>query len=258
LAFRERPYRAVLVLALLPAFALPWLSPDHAGIYAAGAAWSVGWSAIYLRLLERHRARQAILASKLAGFVAKDRIAVLAANPGRRKATPDAGPVTVMSIELIGASGEIGGAGTVRNLPLAQGFEQLKDTLQRIADTVHAHGGVVDRSMGDGVIAVFGYPLCDQADTHDHASQTVNAAVALQQRSVDYITQISVGDKHKAVFPLRIGLHSGGVALLVVHSTHTAPATLTHSQRLIASSSPHSPSKVANHPLASHQCLILV
>ncbi|GBU26807.1 adenylate cyclase [Treponema sp. R8-4-B8] len=54
----------------------------------------------------------------------------------------------------------------------------LNDYLENMADILFAHGGTVDKYMGDGIIAFFGDPL----ETPDHCERCLQAAIAMQKR----------------------------------------------------------------------------
>jgi class 3 adenylate cyclase/CHASE2 domain-containing sensor protein len=75
--------------------------------------------------------------------------------------------------------------------------------LTAMTDIIEAHGGFVDKYIGDAIVAVFGAPL----DDPDHAAHAVRAALACRARLEEL-------DRHAAAFQgqklsARIGLNSG-------------------------------------------------
>jgi adenylate cyclase len=75
--------------------------------------------------------------------------------------------------------------------------------LTAMTDIIEAHGGFVDKYIGDAIVAVFGAPL----DDPDHAAHAVRAALACRARLEEL-------DRHAAAFKgqklsARIGLNSG-------------------------------------------------
>jgi adenylate cyclase len=56
--------------------------------------------------------------------------------------------------------------------------EFLNTYLSAVTDTIEAHGGFVDKYIGDAVVGVFGAPL----DDPDHARHAIAAALACQKR----------------------------------------------------------------------------
>jgi class 3 adenylate cyclase len=75
--------------------------------------------------------------------------------------------------------------------------------LTAMTDIIEAHGGFVDKYIGDAIVAVFGAPL----DDPNHAAHAVRAALACRARLEEL-------DRHAAAFKgqklsARIGLNSG-------------------------------------------------
>jgi adenylate cyclase len=54
----------------------------------------------------------------------------------------------------------------------------LSDYLESMAEILFAHGGTVDKFMGDGILAFFGDPF----DMPDHTERCIRAAIAMQKR----------------------------------------------------------------------------
>ncbi|MCX6110679.1 MAG: adenylate/guanylate cyclase domain-containing protein, partial [Proteobacteria bacterium] len=91
--------------------------------------------------------------------------------------------------------------------PNAQVLRDLSRQIGAIHTAVEAHHGVVDRSLGDGVLAVFGYE--NKRALPLHARDAFDAAVAIQAAAVD-----AANDHHsedRLVFPLRIGINTAPV-----------------------------------------------
>jgi adenylate cyclase len=79
----------------------------------------------------------------------------------------------------------------------------MNEYLSAMTDTIEAHGGFVDKYIGDAIVAVFGAPL----DDPDHAANAVRAALgcAAQLRELDRTTAAFQGRTVRQ----RIGLNSG-------------------------------------------------
>ncbi len=79
----------------------------------------------------------------------------------------------------------------------------LNNYLSMMTGIIEAHGGFVDKYIGDAVVAVFGAPLGDP----DHAAQAVSAALACQARLADLPGGFGLpGD---IAVTTRIGINSG-------------------------------------------------
>jgi len=81
----------------------------------------------------------------------------------------------------------------------------LAPLLKSMMDSVHQYDGFVNRTVGDGIMALFGAPLANE----DHALLACQAAVALRTKVRDVAA--GIGEKVE----LRIGIHSGEV---LIHS----------------------------------------
>jgi adenylate cyclase len=85
--------------------------------------------------------------------------------------------------------------------------ENLNEYFTLACDLVLAHGGMLDKYIGDAIMAVFGAPL--QSDKH--ALNACLAALEVQDQLKKYY---SVSDKRKGpVFETRIGLNSGKMVI---------------------------------------------
>lgn len=91
-------------------------------------------------------------------------------------------------------------------MPVADLSEQLGRFIDFAVATVHAHGGMVDKFVGDAVMAVWGY-----AEGPDHADRALACAIDLVQRAGELMLD---GE------PIRVGvgIESGLVMLGVIGS----------------------------------------
>jgi adenylate cyclase len=81
----------------------------------------------------------------------------------------------------------------------------LSDYLESMAEILFAHGGTVDKFMGDGILAFFGDPL----EMPDHCERCLRAAIAMQKKV------LLLAEKWKPVVDIdlkvRIGINTGKV-----------------------------------------------
>jgi adenylate cyclase len=88
-----------------------------------------------------------------------------------------------------------------------------------MTDIIFAHGGTLDKYLGDGLMALFGAPTT----TPDDASNALNAAVAMQRRMLGINR-----DLHDEGFPeigVGMGLHTGEVIVGYVGSERRSEYT---------------------------------
>ncbi|TAL64969.1 MAG: adenylate/guanylate cyclase domain-containing protein, partial [Burkholderiaceae bacterium] len=96
---------------------------------------------------------------------------------------------TIFFADIVSSTTHIAG------LDPEQAMEQLQPAVQRMCDAVEVFGGTVVRTLGDGILALFGVPHALEG----HARLACEAALALQQAFAGNQLGLQV----------RVGLHSG-------------------------------------------------
>ena len=99
--------------------------------------------------------------------------------------------VTVLFADVVGSTASMAG------LDPEDARELIEPTITIIGQIVQDHGGTVCKTMGDGLMALFGAPLAQE----DHANRACQAAL-------DVLAQSTIS------YPIRIGLHCGEVVLI--------------------------------------------
>ena len=88
-----------------------------------------------------------------------------------------------------------------------------------MTDIIFAHGGTLDKYLGDGMMALFGAP----ATTPEDASNALNAAVAMQRRIIGINQELR--DEGLVEIGVGIGLHTGEVTVGYIGSERRSEYT---------------------------------
>jgi adenylate cyclase len=88
-----------------------------------------------------------------------------------------------------------------------------------MTDIIFAHGGTLDKYLGDGLMALFGAPTA----TPDDASNALNAAVAMQRRLLGINRELR--DEGFAEIGVGMGLHTGEVIVGYIGSERRSEYT---------------------------------
>jgi class 3 adenylate cyclase len=120
--------------------------------------------------------------------------------PDLFKSGPEQHELTVMFLDLVGYS-----LSMESQSPLSS-FKATRFQFNAIVKVIHQHGGIVEKTMGDGLLVYFGY----QKEDYNHAYQAVQAAISIQKS----IAQNMLDDKcNHSIQPARIGINTDTVTI---------------------------------------------
>jgi class 3 adenylate cyclase len=88
----------------------------------------------------------------------------------------------------------------------------LDPVLDHMLEAVHHYEGMVNRVMGDGIMALFGAPLAHE----DHAVRACYAALRMQQTIARYAEEIR--RIHGAPITIRVGINSGEIVVSSINN----------------------------------------
>lgn len=176
---------------------LPWVFPSLAFV-TAGAIWRID-------VLKNARKRTNLLRRDLQGKLSPEKLeSILDSNVVENLDAVEQ-ILTIMFIDIVGFSR------SAEKQPPKEAFSSLKLLVDQLRTTVHAHGGVVDRTLGDGMLCVFGYDFATKEQSVHHAAQALECAAEIQKVNIKEI--IKALKTRQAVFPLRIGINTATVYL---------------------------------------------
>lgn len=102
---------------------------------------------------------------------------------------------------------------------------------ERLVDVVEEFGGVVDKLMGDGMLALFGAPVAHE----DDPARAVHAALRMQQVLADSDTAMAAG----AAVQMRVGINTGEVLVGTLAGTdYTAMGDVVNTASRLQAAAP--------------------
>jgi class 3 adenylate cyclase len=202
---------AAMGVSLLVTFLL-WTGACIGGFVSLG--WVFPWLTPSLSLLGVgltllvHRAREADRKSQyirlaLEGAVQPQVLTELQQHPEKLSLEARERVVSIMFVDIVGFSL------MVENQLPRLAFESLRLLIESITRVVHDHGGVVNKTLGDGLLCFFGYSFEDDRERSDHAQQAIQAAIEIQTLNIPRM--LAAAQNREPVFPLRIGINTAAV-----------------------------------------------
>lgn len=156
-----------------------------------------------VKSLERNQKAQ-ILESTLGGLLPEDQFNEIRKKPEAFHFEPIEKVMSLLFIDIEGYS-------RVSELYSAtECFEHLEKLMEHLTEIVHRHSGVVNKTVGDGMVCYFGHHFGQKQDSNEHVEQIMRCAIEIQERSTK---QILNQDANLPLFPLRIGINTARVFL---------------------------------------------
>lgn len=91
-------------------------------------------------------------------------------------------------------------------------FRDLRKGVERICTLVHKNGGIVDKTLGDGILCFFGFSLdasLNKDALKNHATAAIRTAIDIQREFADSINGFCRENREGLILPLRIGINTG-------------------------------------------------
>jgi len=141
----------------------------------------------------------------LAGVLSPKMLARISKAPEDFSLAPTEQTITVMFVDFVGFS-KVAEQRSSREV-----FESLKKHFRELGSIVHKYHGIVDKSLGDGLLGVFGYDLVTREVSTSHADDALNCAVEIQRFMAHECASFkkSDADADAVIFAARVGLNTG-------------------------------------------------
>ncbi len=183
-------------------FSYAWLVVPYIMPLIAGTVAGVCLYAIKVRKVER---KANALRAALDGAVSPTQLLSLIRKPDEVNLEPRERIVTLMFIDIVGFSL------SSENMAPRDAFTNLKAILMRISEIVHEHGGIIDKTLGDGLLAYFGYRFDSDETNSNHPEAALRCAIKIQEQMLE--ESLLAARASSPIYPLRIGLNTASCFL---------------------------------------------
>lgn len=171
---------------------IPWLLPC--------VAWTGFGIHLFVLKMRSDEQKVLVLKSALDGAVDPAQMQRVLSRPEDVNFEARERVLTLMFIDVVGFSL------SAENMLPRRAFDTLKEILNEMGRTVHEFGGVVDKTLGDGLLCYFGYRFDTDETNTTHAEQALKAAIRIQDLNRERnLKAIAAGEP---LFPLRIGINT--------------------------------------------------
>lgn len=140
----------------------------------------------------------------LSGLISPDKMELVSKDPSTLNLDPSQRFVTIMFIDIVNFT-------YINNqLEDERTFVEVKDYINHIASIILKWGGAIDRTIGDGLLCMFGFELNKDESAEKHADNALECAKEIQQLCYEKYSVLKEG---QAMMPLRIGVNTDNVVI---------------------------------------------
>jgi class 3 adenylate cyclase len=174
--------------------------------------WMNGWIAFNLTLVPiivfsevAAEIRSIRMNDALAGVLSPKMLAQISKAPEAFTLAAAEQIVTVMFVDFVGFS-KLAEQRSSREV-----FESLRKHFAELGAIIHKYHGIVDKSLGDGLLGVFGFDPVTHKVSSNHADDAANCALEIQKFMALECASFKKSELHAGavIFAARIGLNTG-------------------------------------------------
>lgn len=198
-----------LVIGLISGFGVLtfWWYGQGGGLLPLGGpalALLIAVSGAHAIATRQERRQKRFIQGAFARYLHPDWVKQLVADPNLLRLQGERRELTILFTDVANFTT------TSEDLPPATLVWVLSHYLEGMTEIIIAHGGAVNKYLGDGIMVLFGAPVMQE----DHARRAVRCALALDQFAEKFRTQATDPDGTPVAFgETRIGVHTGEVTI---------------------------------------------
>ena len=145
------------------------------------------------------------MARALSGLLPANQVEAVIRDPAILDLKPTKKEVSIMFVDIVGFSL------SSEKMASEDVFNEIKDYLVEIGDIVLKYDGVIDKTLGDGMVCFFGYDIGNPDHEINHALHALECAQTIQQ--LCYRRNVKAAKVGSSILPLRIGINTAAVII---------------------------------------------
>lgn len=139
----------------------------------------------------------------------------------RSKMNPNICTICERSFRYVKKQSHVAASATILFADI-RGFTHLSERIERVrlsqivslfqdrcAEAIWAHDGIVNKQMGDGLMAIFNFPIVRK----DHAEAAIRAALDIQRLCAQALGSLNLDGLGQQPLGVGVGIHSGDVEI---------------------------------------------
>jgi class 3 adenylate cyclase/CHASE2 domain-containing sensor protein len=190
-------FSAAMYFFLHHHFISPWLWTVIAS--------TLSYFLVTLARLRAYERRQLVIQTALSNKFSPAQLQQILENPENLNSKAYERNITVMFVDLAGYSKY------AENRPADEVFSVLRSLFEEISTIVHNHGGIVNNTLGDGILALFGYRYDGRESSNNHADAALACAIAIQKEMI--FRNLRASQNEGDIHPTRIGINTGSICV---------------------------------------------
>jgi len=141
----------------------------------------------------------------LTGVLSPKMLEQISKSPESFSLAPVEQTVTVMFVDFVGFSV------VAEQIPSRLVFESLKKHFSDLGRIIHKYHGIVNKSLGDGLLGVFGFDPVTREVSNTHAEDALLCSIEIQKMIAEECATFKKSDENKdaVIFSARVGLNTG-------------------------------------------------
>ncbi len=183
---------SVVAFFVYGGYIISWFTPILSAFMSSGTILAIRYQMNEKKVTLMHQAFD--------GIIPHQTLLKLLNNPQKFSFDAQETILTVMFIDIVNFS-----LISRKNHP-KQVFHLMKSILKELTEVIHSHDGIIDKTLGDGMLCYFGNNVHESEVKLVHAERAINCALEIQKKHGEKANNaVNIEDQ---AFSLRIGINT--------------------------------------------------